>query len=164
MKHHALISIVGSVFRAFVLGDVSNEGDAPDNVVLKIAEGRVVASEKAFATRFGNGVRSVFRNCAFATQRGKETFVLAGFSEEGKNVERVFAEDLFGRYTGDTLHRLIPDGVAATAIKREYAVDAGVEQALEEQVILSRLVQELFRYQALELRIVGMVLIVAHIQ
>ena len=125
-----------------------------------------MASEKAFATRFWNGIRSVFRNCAFASQGGKETFVLSCFSEEGENVERVFAEHDFGRSAGDTLHRLIPGGIAAAAIKGEYAVDAGVEHAGEKEILLeSRLVHSGSGYQDTESsEVVGAVLIVAHIQ
>ena len=61
---------------------------------------------------------------------------------------------------------MIPDGIAAAAIEREYAVDARVEQAGEKKILLERR-----RGQGLdqgirhgELQVVGMVLIVAHIR
>jgi len=90
-----------------------------------------VSPEKAFAARLGDRVRPVFGNGAFATQRRKETLVLACFFEERKNVKRVLTENLVARDTGDALHRVIPDDIAASAIKRENSVDAGVEQASE---------------------------------
>ena len=86
-----------------------------------------MAPEESFASSFRNGVRPVFRSRTFATQRGKETLVFPRFFQEGENVERVLAKHVCAGYSGDTLHRAIPDGVAARAIKREYAVDAGVE-------------------------------------
>ena len=100
-----------------------------------------MASEESFASSCRNGVRPVFRNCTFTTQRGKETLVFARLFKEGKNVERVLAEHLCSRYSGHTLHGGIPDGVAARAIKREYAVDAGVEQTNEKKIFLD-IVQE----------------------
>src|SRR5687767_1409391 len=95
-----------------------------------------MASEKSFAPTFGNGVGPVFRKCAFATQRGKETLVFACFFKEGENVERVLADHLSARYAGHPLHGAIPDCVAARAIKREYAVDAGVEQMTQKKIFL----------------------------
>ena len=101
-----------------------------------------MASEESFASGFGNGVRPVFRGCAFATQRGKETLVFTRFFKEGENVESVLAKHPCAGYSGYTLHCAIPDGVAARAIKREYAVDAGVEQTSEKKTWLD-VVQEL---------------------
>ena len=100
-----------------------------------------MASEESFASSFGNGVRPVFRKCAFATQRGKETLVFARFFKEGENVERVLAEHRCARYSGHAFHGAIPDGIAARAIKREDAVDAGVEQTSQKKIFLN-IVQE----------------------
>ena len=118
-------------------------------------------SEESFASGFGNGVRPVFRNCAFATERGKETPVFARFFEERENVERVLAQYLCARYSGDPLHGAIPDGVAAGAIKREDAVDAGVEQASKKKVFFD-VVQE-WSGNCAGIVAFGGVLIVAHL-
>ena len=119
-----------------------------------------MTSEESFASGFGNRVRPVFRFRAFATERGEETLVFARFFKEGENVKCISAEHVCAAYSGDTFHCAIPDRVAARPIKREYAVDAGVEQSGEKKILLAMV--QVWSGKRRRMRVLGGVLIVAH--
>src|SRR6185503_16665930 len=62
MKSQALMSFLCFRFRALALGDVANDGNPADNLVVLIIEWRVEALEKSLPASSGNGVGTVLRH------------------------------------------------------------------------------------------------------
>ena len=58
--------------------------------------------------------------------------ILTLHSQKRKDLFHGLAQHCFTGQTGDTLHRAVPRNDAAVAIKREDAVNARVEQTLQE--------------------------------
>ena len=80
----------------------------------------------------GRSVRMELGNCFFAFECGQETTVATFFAQERKDVADAFTQHRLAAETRDALHRAVPRDDAAVAIKREDAVNARVEQTLQE--------------------------------
>ena len=66
--------------------------------------------------------------------------VFSSLLEAGKQLERVFADNIFAFDTGDVLHRAIPGGVPALAIESDNAIDVRLEEAFEKEILFLGLV------------------------
>jgi len=51
------------------------------------------------------------------------------FAKERKNFQHALAEHFVGRESRDALHRAVPRNQAHFAVKREEAIDAGVDES-----------------------------------
>ena len=74
---------------------------------------------------FGNGVST--------GERGGQTTLDARLAQERKDVVSALAQHFVATSTGNALHCVIPCNDPAVAIERKEAVDASVEQALQQR-------------------------------
>src|SRR5215203_2569397 len=118
------------VFRLLAHGDVSDDRDAARDVVVFVAQWRVVALEDSGARW---SVRMIFGNYFPTFERGRKTIPTDRFTQERKDVDNLFAQDFFAAQARNALHGAIPGNQATVAIKREDTIDAGVDKSSEQE-------------------------------
>ena len=88
----------------------------------------------------------VFRNRSLSGKRGGKAVVAARFTQKRKHVDYAFTHHLGAAEARDTLHPSIPRDDLAVAIKREDAIDAGVDQPGKQQCsVLASIISIVFQ-------------------
>ena len=82
--------------------------------------------------RFRWAIRVILGNSFFAFECGEEATVVTLVLQEREDIADAFAEHGLAAEAGDALHRAVPRDDAAVVIEREHAVDARVDQLVEQ--------------------------------
>src|ERR1051325_6566463 len=96
---------------------------------------RIAALEKTFMPCPWNCKDPVAGDHALARQRVVEVLIFPCLFQEREDIEGALAENLFAADTRKLLHRRVPERIAALMVESDNAVNATVDQHLDEVLI-----------------------------
>src|SRR6185503_4890719 len=138
------VIVGGCCVDEFPFRDVANDRDAADDFALFVVTRGVVTIKETVATGLGDNVGTVLSNDALAGEGVEIELVFTGILEAGKQLERVFTDNIFALHTRDVLHRAIPGRIPAFPIESDNAIDIRLQQALEKEILFLGLVGHRF--------------------